>query len=470
MSPRVSDLFLRSQSDERLVSLARAGHARAFAAIVERYRPELAALARRLRPDGRDEDLVQQAFLSAFAALRAGSEVKHLRGWLYQIVRNASARDRAAISVPLDGALPAPDTLEDVVAQRALAMDALTELSRLPERQRQAMIGSALNGMGRAEVASSMGLSEGAVRQLIHRARRTLRSAATALTPWPIARWLTTRSAGGAGAISAAGGGAASVGSGGAISSGGVAIKLGVALASGTLATGIAAVAVHPAREHRRGDGPARPARLHAGTGGAPNLALAGASPSILSATAGARIGSTRGGSALEVRFVPARAGGAATSARRAVVTYGGARGLTERQGRSEHGDGGDGEGSGRGDGRGSGPGAGGGGDGQNGGSVGEQRSGGSDQRQGAGSQQPQAGGSDQQQSDGYDQPAGGSGQRTGGSDQQTGGGNAAQSAGAVPTAFASSAGSGGQQARSHGDGSESDGSGSGSDGSGSGD
>ena len=99
MSPRLSDLLLSSQSDERLVSLARSGHERAFAVIVERYRTELQALARGLCADGRSEDVVQQAFLSALAALRSGSEVRHLRGWLYQIVRNAAVRPQA----PPDG-------------------------------------------------------------------------------------------------------------------------------------------------------------------------------------------------------------------------------------------------------------------------------------------------------------------------------------------------------------------------------
>src|SRR5581483_5131188 len=86
------DLFLGSQSDERLVTLARAGHERAFVAIVERYQRQLLAFARRLDFHGRAEDIVQQAFLSAFAALQAGAEVKHLRGWLHQIVRNAAIK------------------------------------------------------------------------------------------------------------------------------------------------------------------------------------------------------------------------------------------------------------------------------------------------------------------------------------------------------------------------------------------
>ena len=247
MSPRLSELLLSSQSDERLVSLARAGHERAFVAIVERYRPELNALARRLCPDGRGEDVVQQAFLSAFAALRAGAEVQHLRGWLYRILRNAATRPPAPACVPLDGATASAETVEDVVQQRAVAMSALSEMARLPARQRQAMVNTALGGMGRAEVASSMGLSEGAVRQLVHRARHTLRTAVTAVTPWPLARWLASVGANPPGSSELAAGA-------GAASSGGIVIKLGALLASGTLVTGVAArrYGARHRRQHER--------------------------------------------------------------------------------------------------------------------------------------------------------------------------------------------------------------------------
>ncbi|MBV8999339.1 MAG: RNA polymerase sigma factor [Solirubrobacterales bacterium] len=257
MSPRLSELLLSSQSDERLVSLARAGHERAFVAIVERYRPELNALARRLCPDGGGEDVVQQAFLSAFAALRAGAEVEHLRGWLYRILRNAATRPPAPLCVPLDGATASAETVEDVVQQRAIAMSALSEMARLPARQRQAMVNTALGGMGRAEVASSMGLSEGAVRQLVHRARHTLRTAVTAVTPWPLARWLASVGTNPPGSSELAAGA-------GAASSGGLVIKLGALLASGTLVTGVAAVENHHRGSHGASSRPAIAASKHA--------------------------------------------------------------------------------------------------------------------------------------------------------------------------------------------------------------
>jgi DNA-directed RNA polymerase specialized sigma24 family protein len=59
---------------------------------VERYRRPLVGFARVAAPEGRAEDVVQQALMSAWAALAAGAEVAHLRGWLHQIVRREAAR------------------------------------------------------------------------------------------------------------------------------------------------------------------------------------------------------------------------------------------------------------------------------------------------------------------------------------------------------------------------------------------
>jgi RNA polymerase sigma factor (sigma-70 family) len=251
----VGTVLLRSQSDERLVSLAREGHEPAFVAIVERYRPELDAFARRLTSEGRGEDVVQQAFLSAFAALRSGAEVRHLRAWLYRIVRNAAAGSHAPMCVPLavdDAAAGGGLAVEEVVEQRAVALGALSEMGRLPRRQREAMVGTALEGRPRAEIARSMGLSEGAVRQLVHRARARLRTVVTAVTPWPVLRWLGAAPGGGGAADVVAG-----VGAGAA--SGGVALKLGVVLATGVIAGGAAVVDIHGgARRAHRATAPAR--------------------------------------------------------------------------------------------------------------------------------------------------------------------------------------------------------------------
>ena len=239
-------MFLSSQSDERLVRLARDGHQQAFAVIVQRYRRELTRFAARLCSDGRAEDAVQQTFLSAFTALQNGSEVKHLRGWLYTILRHHAARasDRPAVHSELGEAAAAGDSLEEAVGQRMFAFEALSEISRLPDRQRTALVATALEGRSRAEVAGHLGLSEGAVRQLVHRARSTVRAAVTAITPFPVLRWLVARQSQGSdwtGPELVAGAGGASAGA--------VAIKIGAVVVAGLGVAG--AIAVRPQASHR---------------------------------------------------------------------------------------------------------------------------------------------------------------------------------------------------------------------------
>ncbi|MFZ1996547.1 MAG: RNA polymerase sigma factor, partial [Solirubrobacteraceae bacterium] len=248
-----SDRLLDGEPDAHLVSLVKAGHDAAFAAIVRRYERELQGQARRLSSDGRGEDAVQQAFLNAFAALRRGSEIHHLRGWLHQILRHEVVRARLPIDAPLDAAVAGGETLEDTVQRRATAHTTLVELSALPERQRDALLSTAVHGFPRAQVAQTMGLSEGAVRQLVHRARLRLRQTATALIPFPLVKLFGAARSG----VDAAPDAALSAG---AAASGGLVIKVGALLASGVV-TGIAAIHTLPSDHHARA--PVHGARHH---------------------------------------------------------------------------------------------------------------------------------------------------------------------------------------------------------------
>jgi RNA polymerase sigma factor (sigma-70 family) len=262
MTPWFSELVLRSQSDERLVALARAGQDRAVAVIVERYRQPLLSYARRINP-GSEEDLVQQTFLSMLTALQSGTEVRHLRGWLYGILRNLLVRAHAAPTSQLEDAEAATESAEHVAERRMLALDALGALSQLPPRQHNALLQVAIHGRSGSEVSEVMGLSEGALRQLVHRARATVRAAVTALTPFPLVRWLGNPRSGSTTALTEA---TISTGT----ASGAVAVKLGVGalLATGVVAGGVIS-AVTPQHHVTRsfvariaaGNGKARPAQ-----------------------------------------------------------------------------------------------------------------------------------------------------------------------------------------------------------------
>jgi RNA polymerase sigma factor (sigma-70 family) len=188
-----STVLLRTQSDARLAALARAGHDRAFEAIVERYRRPLLRASRRILPEARAEDALQQALMAAWTALRRGDEVHELRPWLYRVVRNTALNQLRVAGYDLDelvDTLAASEDPEEEVERRLLVRQTLTAVAALPERQRDALLRTTIEGRGQDEVARDLGLTDSALRQLVHRARVSVRTAATALVPWPLAAWL----------------------------------------------------------------------------------------------------------------------------------------------------------------------------------------------------------------------------------------------------------------------------------------
>lgn len=193
MSPGVSVRLLLTQSDARLAAFARAGHERAFEALVQRYRRPLHNYCRRLLlSDERAEDALQQALLQAWLALRAGTEVGEVRPWLYRVVHNAavnalrmSGYDYCKLNESLSGAGAPQEDLDRRIAVR----EALAGLAALPEMQREALLRTAVEGRTHQQVARDLGLSENALRGLVYRARSTLRAAAGAITPSPLVGW-----------------------------------------------------------------------------------------------------------------------------------------------------------------------------------------------------------------------------------------------------------------------------------------
>lgn len=193
MSPAVSVRLLLTQSDTRLVAFARAGHERAFEALVQRYRRPLHNYCRRLLlSNERAEDALQQALLQAWLALCAGTEVGEVKPWLYRIVHNAavnalrvSGYDYCKLNESLSGA----DAPQEDLDRRIAVREALAGLAALPEMQREALLRTAVEGRTHQQVARDLGLSENALRGLVYRARATLRAAVGALTPSPLVSW-----------------------------------------------------------------------------------------------------------------------------------------------------------------------------------------------------------------------------------------------------------------------------------------
>ena len=189
-------VVLRTQSDDRLVALARTGNEQAFEAIVERYRRPLLRHAERLLAETGAEDAVQQAFLSAWTALQRGDDVRELNAWLHRIVHNVALNAlrgaRRGEHAELHENVAAGVGPEEEIERRMAMRRTLADVAALPERQREALLRVAVQGRSQAEVARTLGLSHGAVGQLVMRGRRALRGAATALTPQWLVNWLAT--------------------------------------------------------------------------------------------------------------------------------------------------------------------------------------------------------------------------------------------------------------------------------------
>lgn len=193
MLQTASKTFLRTQSDARLAALAAAGNEVAFAAIVERHSRMLAGACRRVLPEARVEDAVQQAFMAAWSALRRGDDVRELRPWLLRIARNTALNALRVTGYDHDilrDSLQATEAPPAELERREVIRSTLAGLAALPESQREALLGSAVHGTPHADIARELGVSEGAVRQLVLRARMTLRAAASAVVPLPAVKWL----------------------------------------------------------------------------------------------------------------------------------------------------------------------------------------------------------------------------------------------------------------------------------------
>lgn len=176
---------LTTLSDDDLVAAFRSGDDAPFHEIDRRYRRPLTAFARRmLRGAGHDpEDVVQDALIRAYRGLRATDRPMALRPWLYMIVRNRALDElrrplRAGSfddEFALD-AVPAASAAEHL-AQREEMRQIVSEIARLPERQRMALVMREFDGCSHAETARRLHTTVAATKSLIIRARSNLGAA-----------------------------------------------------------------------------------------------------------------------------------------------------------------------------------------------------------------------------------------------------------------------------------------------------
>ena len=170
-----------------MLALFRAGSDEAFNTLHDRYRQRLFAYVRQMlasqsRQDA--EDVLQDVFVRAFGALRADDRQVNVRAWLYRVAHNRCIDHlRRPIPAPADvfemSRTPLHDPLED--AQRREDLRRLvTDVGRLPDQQRSALLMREIDGMSYADLATALDVTVPAVKSLLVRARLGLVEAAEA--------------------------------------------------------------------------------------------------------------------------------------------------------------------------------------------------------------------------------------------------------------------------------------------------
>lgn len=164
-----------------LMRAANRGDADAYRRLLEGLAPLLRGLARRgfarLGAGSVDvEDVVQETLLAVHLKRHTWHEHQPLLPWVRAIAHNKlidSMRRRGQrLDVPLDEIAPALAVEEEPALMNGI--DAERMLARLRGRQRDIVLAISIEGASAGEVASRLGMTEGAVRVTLHRALKSL--------------------------------------------------------------------------------------------------------------------------------------------------------------------------------------------------------------------------------------------------------------------------------------------------------
>jgi len=127
------------------------------------------------------EDVVQDAFVRVLERRRELGKVVEMRPWLVRIAWNLALDRRRRVrpeqmDVALaDGLMGREAAADDALAEAARIGKVLGAMERLPGREREALLLSAMEELSTAEIGAVLGKSESSVRSLLFRARAHLR-------------------------------------------------------------------------------------------------------------------------------------------------------------------------------------------------------------------------------------------------------------------------------------------------------
>jgi RNA polymerase sigma-70 factor (ECF subfamily) len=174
------DEHLDATPEEVLVSRSARGDEDAFALLVNRYKGMIYSMAyRMLRDPGRADDMAQDTFIKAYAALPGFKGQSKFSSWLYRICYNTCISElrKRKPDVELEEAMgvPVAGPVEEF-RNRDIQAVIQDEVSKLPDDYRAAITMFHFNGLSYDEIAKLTHKPMGTVKAHIHRARSALKT------------------------------------------------------------------------------------------------------------------------------------------------------------------------------------------------------------------------------------------------------------------------------------------------------
>lgn len=177
-------------SESALVEQLRSGDRPATERFVREHAGWMLALAQRYVKDaGLAEDCVQEAFLQAFRSIGEFEGRSALKSWLHRIVINAALMRlrsrRCAVEQPIEDIQPQIDrdccrmqaswtemtTPHEILERKEVRDLVVAKMLELPDSYRIVLLLRDIEGMSTEETAGALGMTEGAVKVRLHRAR-----------------------------------------------------------------------------------------------------------------------------------------------------------------------------------------------------------------------------------------------------------------------------------------------------------
>ncbi|WP_256749711.1 RNA polymerase sigma factor [Mesorhizobium sp. Mes31] len=177
-----------ASGDMQLVRRALARESEAFRAIMKAHNQRLYRIARGVVRNGSEaEDIVQEAYVRAFASLGAFRGDSSLATWLSRIVINEALgrlrKRRRTVAMPESQAeiiqfpLNPSDDPERTMAQRQILKLVEQATDSLPDVYRTVFVARVIEGLSIEETADLLGVRPETVKTRLHRARALVRKA-----------------------------------------------------------------------------------------------------------------------------------------------------------------------------------------------------------------------------------------------------------------------------------------------------